>query len=356
MDIYNAIIIEVLQKVDGSRKSSGIFYILTGKKTSQSLSDSQWFNIEHYYASLKGITLDQFNSIIEKLCTVDLIEPRDDSVFIVTKKGKQFLKDNAKGYLFIKNLNGLKFSSIEHRCWQMITLFVQSLSNSLYNNYDFSPVIRDRETAEKVKFLFPRSDQQRKDAASRLYNELKTVIKESDSVSAEIFVEKLSGYNRIGNTFEQSSRERGMTKIETVLRFRSVLHQIFITLGKYPDKFPVLGTLIGDYMNVPALTRSALQTYHLLQNKKNIQEIMKIRNLKLSTMEDHLIEIAREVPGFSIHPYISEEDRVRVIQFYNDTKENKLRPIKEAFPHLTYLQIRLVLAKEGGKHAVGSST
>lgn len=356
MDICDAIILDVLQTVDGNRKSSGIFYILTGKKTSQSLSDSQWFKIEHYYACLKGLTLDEFNTIIEKLYNAELVQLKENNFYIVTKKGEKFLKDNEKNYLFIRELNGLKYASIEHKCWQVITLFVQSLSNSLYNNYDFTPVIRDGEAVGKVKMLFPRSEQQRKDAASYLYKELKAVLTECDSVTSEIFVKKLSGYNRIGHTFEQSAREWEMTRIESVLRFRSALHQLFKSIAKQSEKFPVLSTLIGDYIVQPALTRSALQTYHLLKKEKTIQEIMKIRNLKLSTLEDHLIEISREIPEFPIHPYISEEDRKRVIHFYNETKENKLRPFKEAFPHLTYLQIRLVLAKEGGKHAVGSST
>jgi uncharacterized protein YpbB len=356
MDICFSIIMDILQKVDGSRKCSGIYYILTGKKTSQSLSDSQWFEIEHYYASLKGLSLEDFKSIIDKLYTDELIKLKEDNVFVVTNKGAEFLEENKDSYLFIGKLNGLKYASIEQRCWQVITLFVQSLSNSLYNNFDFSPVIRDREAAEKVKILFPRSEQQRKHIAFHLYNELNTILQTCDPGGAGIFVKKLSGYNRVGNTFEQLAREWEFSRVETVLHFRSVLHQIFKSIREQPEKYHILNSLIGDFIVVPALTKSALQTYHLLKKEKDIKEIMKIRNLKMSTMEDHLVEIAREIPEFSINPYISEEDKKGVIQFYNKTKNFKLRPIKEAFPHLTYLQIRLVLSKEGGKHAVGSST
>jgi uncharacterized protein YpbB len=354
MDICNNIILDVLQKVNGSRRCSGIYYILTGKKTSQSLSDSQWFKIEHYYGALKGLNLEEFNTFIVKLHEDGLLRLKDENVFVVTEQGEQILADNKKRYFFMEKLNGLKYASIEHKCWQIITLYVQALSNSVYNNYDFSPVIREREAAEKVKALFPRTERQKKEASFDLYNELLVVLQQCDSETADIFVKKLSGYNRVGNTFEQSARELKFSRIETVLRFRSVLHHLFRSMGNQPEKFAVLNSLISDYTVVPALTKSALQTYQLLQKEKSVQEIMNIRNLKSSTMEDHLVEIAREIPEFSIHPYISKEDEISVIQFYDETKENKLRPIKEAFPHLTYLQIRLVLAKEGGKNAVGS--
>jgi uncharacterized protein YpbB len=354
MDVYYAIIADVLQKIKGSRRSSGIYYILTGKKTSQSLSDSQWFQIENYYAALKGMSINQFNQALDTLCSMEIIELKDENIFIVTKQGEQFLAEQKQHFSFLEKLNGLKYSSIEHECWQVITLYVQALSNSLYDNFDYSPVIRDRDAADKVKILYPRSEQQRKKTASKLYNELLSILKDFDSESNEIFVKKLSGFNRVGNTFEQSARERGLSKIETVLRFRAVLHQLFKTADNKTEEFAVLNSLIGDFIEVPALTKSALITHQMLQRGKNIQEVMKLRNLKSSTMEDHLVEIAREIPEFSLHPYIDEKQKDRVIDFYNKTKENKLRPIKEAFPHLTYLQIRLVLAKEGGKYATGS--
>ncbi|MCM3720314.1 helix-turn-helix domain-containing protein [Fictibacillus phosphorivorans] len=356
MDISRAIIMDVLQKVDGSRKCSGIYYILTGKKTAQSLSDSQWFKIEPYYASLKGLTVEDFNSILDELCTKEFINLKEDQVFLISEKGSNFLEKNKSYYFFMEKLNGLKYASIEHKCWQVLSLFVQSLSNALYHFLNFSPVIRDRDAAEKVKILFPRTDEQRKQVASQLYIELKIILKKCDSKSAEIFVNKLSGYNRVGHTFDQSAREWGLSRVEAVLRFRSVLHMIFYSIKEKPESYTVLYTLLGELIDIPALTKSALQTYHLLKQEKDLKEIMKIRNLKLSTMEDHLVEIAREIPDFSIQPYIRDEDKDRVSHFYNKTKKFKLRPIKEAFPHLTYLQIRLVLAKEGGKHAVGSGT
>lgn len=355
MDICNTLIVDILKKINGSRKRSGIYYILTGKKTSQSLTDSQWFGIEPYYAALKGMSLEEFNDAIHELHLHNLIESNEENVFVVTQLGDRALEDVKERFSFLKKLNGLKYASIEQVCWQVIALYCQALSNALYSRTDYSPIVREREAIERVKTHFPRSDQKRYEAAAQLFYEIQCVLKESDQKSADIFVRKLSGYNRIGNTFEQLSRELYAPKTEIILRFRSVLHDLLSSACDRPQAFPIVNSLIGIYTDVPPLTRSASLTYQLLKKDKDIQEIMSIRKLKSSTLEDHLVEIARAIPDFSIFPYISEEETEQVIRFYKMTRENKLRPIKEAFPHLSYLQIRLVLAKEGGKNAAGSS-
>ncbi|MFG6494346.1 helix-turn-helix domain-containing protein [Fictibacillus sp. UD] len=355
MDICHVVLLDIFHKVNGSRKGSGIYYIVTGKKTSQSLSDSQWFGIEHYYAALKGITNTAYTETIEILLNEKWIVSNRDQEYVVTKTGEQVLLKEKERLSFLNNLNGLKYASIESACWHILTLYVQALSNSLYDNVDYSPIVRDHLAVQKVKSLFPRSETERKEKAESLYHEMSRLLLIHAPLSADIFVRKLSGYNRIGNTFEQVARETGISEREAILRFRSVLHAFIQNAAEKKQQYPVFHSLFCSLSDVPALTKSASHTYEMLNKGKTLQEIMEMRNIKASTIEDHLVEFAREISDFSIHPYVNEEEIQSIKKFYNTTKENKLRPFKDAFPHLSYLQIRLVLAKEGGKHATGSS-
>ncbi|KZE66280.1 hypothetical protein AWM68_07885 [Fictibacillus phosphorivorans] len=355
MDICHVVILDVLHKVNGSRRSSGIYYILTGKKTSQSLSDSQWFGVEHYYAALKGLTYADFTEKIENLLNEKWVTSIEDQVYKVSRQGEQVLLIEKKKLSFLKNLNGLKYTSIESLCWHVLTLYVQALSNSLYGNLEYSPIVRDHRAVQKVKSIFPRSKTERKEKAESLYREMSQLLLNLDRLSVDVFVRKLSGYNRIGSTFEQIARETDISQRETILRFRSVLHAIIYNSVVKHQEFPVFHSLFCSFTDLPALTKSALRTYEMLNNGKTLQQIMELRNIKASTIEDHLVEFAREISEFSIHPFIDEEEIQEVKKFYNSTKENRLRPFKDAFPHLSYLQIRLVLAKEGGNYAAGSS-
>ncbi|MGD6962132.1 helix-turn-helix domain-containing protein [Fictibacillus phosphorivorans] len=329
--------------------------MVTGKKTAQSLSDSQWFGIERYYSAFKGMAHDTYTESIESLLNEEYMKESEDHVYTLTEKGEQLLVRESDRLSFLNHLNGLKYASIESTCWQAITLYVQALSNALYGHFNYSPVVRDFSVIQKVKSVFPRSESERKIQAEKLYRELSRVLLEHDNQIADLFVKKLSGYNRIGSTFEQLSRIKGMSQEETVLRFRAILHAFIHKIASEKMNFPMLHSLIGSFTEAPALTRSASLTFKMLNNNKPLEEIMIVRNLKLSTLEDHLVEIAREVQDFPITPYISDTEFLKVKEYYSKTNETKLRPFKDAFPHLSYFQIRLVLVKEGGKHATGSN-
>ncbi|MQR95743.1 helix-turn-helix domain-containing protein [Fictibacillus phosphorivorans] len=329
--------------------------MVTGKKTAQSLSDSQWFGIERYYAAFKGMAHDTFTQSILGLIKEEYMKTLEDHVYVLTEKGEEVLEYENDRLSYLKHLNGLKYASIETSCWQVITLYVQALSNSLYGHFNYSPVVRDYSVISKVKSIFPKSESERKTHAEKLYREVSRILLEHEPKSADLFVKKLSGYHRIGSTFEQLSRVEDLSQEETILRFRAVLHALINKIVYEKKNFPMLHSLIGSYTEAPALTNSASLTFKMLKSHKSIEEIMNVRNLKMSTLEDHLVEIAREVPDFSLIPYIDEQEVLKLKHFYNKTNETKLRPFKDAFPHLSYFQIRLVLAKEGGKHATGSS-
>jgi uncharacterized protein YpbB len=349
MDICNALVLDVLQKINGSRRASGVYYILTGKKTSQSLSDSQWFGIERYYSALKGMTSAQFHSVLESMQKQCLIEKKEENLFLITQKGKSQLEGHH--FVFLEKLNGVKYAAIEQTCWQVIALYTQAISNSVYSNTHYSPVVRSRDAIAQVKAFYPKSERERNERSVSLYSEFYRILRDADPISAEVFVMKLSGFDRIGLTFEQLAAEMDITKLECILRFKSVLHHLFRQASESSEAFPIVSKLIGKNMDKPPLTFSAMQTYELLKNNKTVSDIIKIRRLKESTLEDHLVEIARVIPEFSIHPYISDMDYKEVLLFFQSTQEQKLKPIKDAFPHLSYLQIRLVLAKEGVNHA-----
>jgi uncharacterized protein YpbB len=355
MNLYDFLIIEVLLKVNGSRKITGIYYILSGKKTSQSLSDSQWLGLENYYASFHGMSIEEFYTLINELLDRELLIEIEKNTFVPTNKGVLFFKENRKNGQFMEKLNGLKFSSIEQKSWQVISLYAQAISNLVYNNHSYPPVVREREITDLVRGLIPKTRKEIEKKAVRLFEELFTIMKDSDTVSSEVFVKKLSGHHRIGSTFDQIANELQISRAEAVLRFRGVLHQILSKCADSPPLYPGFYELLGNFIDIPPLTQSALKTFQLLKRGKTMKDIIRIRSIKPSTFEDHLVEIARAVPQFSIQPYVNKEDFEKVVQFYKNTSEIKLRPIKDAFPHLTYLQIRLVLAKEGGKNETGNS-
>ena len=93
------------------------------------------------------------------------------------------------------------------------------------------------------------------------------------------------------------------------------------------------------------LTGSAYQTAQLYYEGCSIEQICMLRNLKKSTIEDHLVELAMNEPSFDITPFVTCEDQQLVHTAVEDYATRKLKVLHEVLPHLTYFQIRLALAK-----------
>ncbi|KPD00884.1 hypothetical protein LR69_00966 [Geobacillus sp. BCO2] len=81
-----------------------------------------------------------------------------------------------------------------------------------------------------------------------------------------------------------------------------------------------------------------------------MEAIAEIRRLKRSTIEDHIVEIAANVPGFSIAPFVDDEKAAAIRAAAQALRTRKLKEIREALDgKVSYFEIRLVLAKEVGR-------
>ncbi|WP_182916973.1 helix-turn-helix domain-containing protein [Bacillus sp. PK3_68] len=80
----------------------------------------------------------------------------------------------------------------------------------------------------------------------------------------------------------------------------------------------------------------------------SIEEISTHRRLKQSTVEDHVVELAFNYPGFSIRPFVDKATEEQVLKAAAVLSNKRIKPIKERLPDVSYFQIRLVLAKYSG--------
>lgn len=93
------------------------------------------------------------------------------------------------------------------------------------------------------------------------------------------------------------------------------------------------------------LTDSAQQTAQLYEQGYSMEQIVQMRKLKQSTIEDHFVELAMYEPNFSIGPFVSYDEAQKVWQASKQYQTKKLKILHEALNDISYFQLRLVLAK-----------
>lgn len=122
---------------------------------------------------------------------------------------------------------------------------------------------------------------------------------------------------------------------------------MLFTIEQDPNKYPSLTRIKNDLPEYTKTTKSATKTRELLNRQYTAEEIAVMRNLKLNTIYDHLVEIALYDEQFPLEKYINDQDQQEILSVVNRLKSYKLKDIRqEISKEISYFQIRLVLAVE----------
>ncbi|WP_152983701.1 DNA helicase RecQ [Peribacillus muralis] len=93
---------------------------------------------------------------------------------------------------------------------------------------------------------------------------------------------------------------------------------------------------------------SHLESYHLFQEGKSIQEIASLRGLSSISVENHLIKCAQEQLDIKWEDIFSAEEYNLVLETATQSDSEKLKPLKEALPdHFSYFMIKAIMVKAG---------
>lgn len=340
------VVLYCLSKFNGERSIYAIYHLLQGKKSSQTIQDAKLFKLESFFQSMQQLSKKDIDDIIFELQYSDVISMTKKDTYILTEKGSFYLENFLEKYPIPPYLNGWRNHKKAILFWQRFSLAIQTLSFLIYENSSFIPVINDDETQRFVKSYLKKINN-RYNAAGEIFNEINSLLQLLPRLQADILVLHLSGYHRVGYTIEQIGRFLQVDKDYTFVLFQAVLHFIIEKIEKDPIRFcHLLSFIEQEHQSIATLTQSSQKTYELLSLNKSITEIAIIRNLKESTIEDHIVEIASELKSFNIELFVSKDLQDKIVNSFQTLGTKRLKPIRSSLNDMvSYFQIRLVLGR-----------
>lgn len=345
------LILKCIDKLNGERTVYGIYHLLNGKKSSQTIGDANLFNLTRLFGILKPLNREQFNIEIKMLLQLSLIDEITplSNKFIVNANGHSILRNELKERPIPSQLNGWKYNDQSLLLWRRLSLLTQVLSNLINGKKQYTPIQQEDAVFEWVKEFLVKNGQNRYNLAESLYKEILESLGTVSELEATIFVMRLTSSTRIGYTIEQISSLIKEDETWCQLLFLHSLHTIVKQLEMNGEKFPILVSMTeANQHNNVLLTASTKTTYQMLLQGKTIDEISLNRNLKRNTIEDHIVEVTHQKPDFSIDPFVSPEHQQLILSTYQTMQTKQLRPLKEKLSNeISYFEIRLVLAKLG---------
>ena len=340
------ILLYCLKQLNGERTIYSIYHLLNGKKSSQTLQDAHLFSLKRYFGILEPLTRESFDEIFNKLLINKLVEPCGEQRFLLTSAGEDYLLNNAQPYY----INGWRYQAFTLLVWERLSLLVQVSSNFTFQETKYIPIQKNVEVHNWLKEFLRFTSGSKQELGKSLFSELVEILEHARDVNPKILIFRLTGYKQIGLTSSQIAKKLNIDSIHYHLEFINTIHCLLHFVESDPSRFKVLSSLLANLDQNESLTLSARKTLVLLNQGFTAEEIASIRNLKISTIEDHLVEFALNVEDFSVNSYVDEEMQLKILEISRRESTRQLKVIRNALKTASYFQIRLVLAKYGDRH------
>ncbi|WP_071460000.1 YpbB family protein [Bacillus massilinigeriensis] len=346
---FEAVLLHCLNRLKGERTIFSLFHLFHGKKSAQTIQDAHFYHLTPFFHSFPEIEREKLIETAIHLQSSGLLILTAADTWMVTKSGKMKADRILKAYPIPQYHDGLKYQHITRVFWERLSLLVQVCSNLLYEQKDYIPIQNRQETLQWVKSFLLHRKEKRRDISERLYRELLYCFERAPALNPTLFILRLTGHQRIGLTPIQAAEVTGMDYFRFQLEFTNLLHFLLKTIEEQGSSLPILSAVSNIGRAAAPFTLSAEKTFSLLNKGYQPDEIAAMRNLKLNTIEDHIVEIALNAPKFDISKYVQRKKEEKIIEAASNTTVRKLKEIRSFVPEASYFEIRLVLARSGQK-------
>lgn len=329
---FHLLVRQILVIFNGERTIAAPYHLLKGKKSSQTLEDVALFHLDNFYRILPQLERAVYEQAIAQL-------EQEGVLTIIHDKSYRIEPMPLASYHF----NGWRYQGLEAIFFKRLQLTVQTLSQHRAQGMKFAPVVSDATIQQFTRQFLQQAMYQQGELSAKLYQEIVTTLKQTIMTEDQrmLISYRLSGYEQPAQTLAQLALTTNRTVLDVQLLLIEALHIWLDTLDT-----PLLSALRQGCVSEQALTETAAKTNVLLEQGYTFEQICHYRDLKASTIQDHIVEIARNMASFDVTPYIDSATLQRVHQVVRQMQTKRLKVLHEQ-TGLPYFQIRLALTREG---------
>lgn len=342
----NEIILYCIYKINGERSTSSIYHLLNGKKSSQTLQDMHLFGITPFFKTYDSLSRAELQMAVEKLEEYGFIVNSSDGHYVITEKGTVRAESLFNRFPFLNLMNGWKYQG-SGAFWERLSLLVQVVSNLTHYVAKYVPVQKSSEAQMWVKDLLNECPIGRIELGKDLYKELETTLCNNRFLDPALVALRFTGFDYIGLTARQAANVLELEEDLYRFQFIAFIHYMMGKSKENSNEFPILNKILGRLHDPIPLTASTKVTMNLLEEGLSIEEIAATRRLKVSTIQDHIVELALNLEAFDISPYVDDKKVGAIISAAKEASSRQLKHIRSLLENVDYFEIRLVMAKYG---------
>ncbi|WP_260202391.1 helix-turn-helix domain-containing protein [Lactiplantibacillus pentosus] len=322
------------------RRAKGMFNVLRGRRTVSTLFAGLTAGCLDLLDSWHGVPLEDFMAATAVLEENGLLISPEAGSWQLTAAGQaRWVAIQEHRYL---PQAFSRFQTVDVRRFQQVSqLALQVTSELVHHERRYYPTTTDPSIQALVKRWL--RQQSTTDLGDRVHAALTAFLTSvpTDEL-ATVFVDSLTGYQAPGRTNDQLAMMLHRQPLETGLMRTDVSCQWVRWLQVHPDDplWPLLAPLVQS----SPVSKSAQQTYQAFTQTHALTKIATARKLKLSTVREHLLEVAIWLPSFPFTTVLDAqviETLTRCFAGQPEIASWSFQDAQAALPELDFFEFRL---------------
>lgn len=344
--LLRKITLHCLYTIKDERTVNSIYHLLTGKQSIQTIQDAHLFHLERFFALYKHLRIETFNEHLLLLTNESYIEKMDGNKFLLTPKGLKFVKKHQVNNFY---WNGMKFHQIDEQFMQRLFLLIQVWTNRQAGINRYIPIVDDANTTAWVRSFYRHQGPDVTTHLRNLYEELVAIFSQLPTTYPTLFMKQITTDHSIGLTDEQLANEFDKSTATIYLMYKNYVHFLLMEIQKNSKGFPLLLSLANHLHKTKEnrpITNSAKVTETFVKRNFTPEQIAAQRQLKVTTIYDHIVEIALHDNEFPLERFVTPQIKQEIYKAVTRVNSFKLKEIKGLVSEeISYFQIRLALTR-----------
>ena len=325
------------------KKASTIYHILSGKKTASILYGAEKYQLTQFFAIFSKLDRTQFKNDIDKLVHLNyLLHSKEKDAYSLSAIGKKAYSDFFIEHYYPEHLNHLQEGLALNHFWRTLQLTTQVLSEIRYKNKSYIPIEKEWEKQIWLKQWLKKNGKNKQELAFQFGKEWMFILSELPLLNAEIITANLSGHlatgktqKQLAETFKKEAVEINLIILDSLVCIRKIIEQ-------QSENLPLFFSIYKDMLyTYDGMTKSAGLTKRFLLNGYSLDDTARHRQLKGSTVNEHIIEISIMDPLFDLSTILPINKLEEIKQILKETTTITYQDLIKKKPEVPFLWYRL---------------
>ncbi|MFS0560246.1 helix-turn-helix domain-containing protein [Terribacillus sp. 179-K 1B1 HS] len=324
-----SIIMHAAQPIRKERSAASIYHLLQGKRSAQTLQDAHMYGLTHLFGIYPKLSRQLFDQV---------------AADVMNGAGQSEDQD-------IPYFRGMTYQTQTESFLYRLLLLIQLLSNHVREEKQYIPVTDNPAVKHWIKLWYRQEHHRLDEWRNAIYRELYELLGKLPPLQAELFVDRLTGYQRIGLTPGQLAGKYNIHETDVLLYQTSTVHHLLLHGETKAAVFPYLAALTNKPEHkTRTITSTARKTRTMLERGLTLDQIAAVRGLTENTIKDHIVEMAWLDGEELSRRFLSDNDASIILECAARAGTKKLKQIHALLDgKYNYFQIRLALALRSGQ-------